>query len=158
MRRSIAILIRVPVPLFLAALLAATPARAHVEKKAPEKAEVTITRADCAQLVEHVPSPDVAYQPGVDAYGRAVVPADLPGELNGGFEFQVPQTLRIPIEIDLLDRFGIPANPTLYNADVPIGEVVYRDGRLTFEGQPLQDEAAAELTRRCQEIIYGKPE
>ena len=149
MRRSIASLIRVPVPLFLAAFLAAAPARAH-----DEKAEVTITRADCARLVEHVPSPGVAYQPGVDAYGRAVAPADL----NGGVGIQVPETLRIPIEIDLQERFGIPANPALYDADVPVGEVAYRDGRLTFEGQPLQDEAAAELTRRCQEIIYGKPE
>ncbi len=150
MRRSLAILIRVPVPLFLAALLATTQARAHVEKKA----EVTITRADCAQLVEHLPSPDVAYQPGVDAYGRAVVPADL----NGGAQIQAPETLHIPIEIDLLDRFGIPANPALYNADVPIGEVVYRNGRLTFEGQPLQNDAAAELSRRCQKILTGKPE
>ena len=153
MQRSIAILIRVPVPLFLAALLAAAPARAH-----EEKAEVTITRADCARLVEHVPSPDVAYRPGVDAYGRAVAPADLPGGSSGGTPIQVPETLHIPIEIDLLDRFGIPANPALYDADVPIGEVVYRDGRLTFEGQPLQNEAAAELSRRCQKILYGKPE
>ena len=50
------------------------------------------------------------------------------------------------------------ANPARYDAHVPIGEVLSRDGRLTFEGQPLQDEAAAELTRRCQEIVYGKPE
>jgi hypothetical protein len=158
MRSSIAILIRVPVPLFVAALLAASQVRAHEQEKAPEKTEVTIARADCARLVEHVPAPDVAYQPGVDAYGRAVVPADLPGDLNGGARIQVPRTLRIPIEIDLLDRFGIPANPALYDADVPIGEVAYQDGRLTFEGQPLQNEAAAELSRRCQKIIHGEPE
>ncbi len=154
MRCRIADLIRVPVPLFVAALLVAAQVGAHER----EKVEVTITRADCARLVEHVPAPDVAYQPGVDAYGRAVVPADLPGDLNGGAEILVPQTFRIPIEIDLLARFGIPANPALYDADVPIGEVVYQDGRLTFEGQPLRNEAAAELSRRCQKIIYGKPE
>jgi hypothetical protein len=113
-----------------------------------------MTRADCARLIEHVPAPDVAYQPGVDAYGRAVVPADL----AGGAQIQVPETLHIPIEIDLLDRFGIPANPDLYESDIPIGEVVYRNGRLSFNGQPLQDDAAAELSRRCQDIMYGKPE
>ena len=149
MHRSIASLIRVPVPLFVAALLAAASARAH-----EEPAEVIITRADCARLVEHVPAPDVAYQPGVDAYGRGVAPLDL----NSGAQIQAPETLRIPIEIDLFDRFGIPANPALYESDIPIGEVIYRDGRLTFEGQPLQDEAAAELSRRCQKILYGKPE
>ncbi len=150
MRHGIASLIRVPIPLFLAALVAASPARAHEERKAA----VTITRADCARLVEHLPAPDVAYQPGVDAYGRAVAGADL----NSGTQIQVPETLHIPIEIDLLERFGIPANPALYDADVPVGEVVYRDGRLTFEGQPLQDEAAAELSKRCQKIMQGKPE
>ena len=149
MRRSIANLIRVPVPLFVAALLAAVPARAH-----EEQAEVIITRADCARLVEHVPAPDVAYQPGVDAYGRAVAPADL----NSGAQIQAPEILRIPIEIDLFDRFGIPANPALYESDIPIGEVVYRNGRLSFNGRPLQGDAAAELSRRCQEVIYGKPE
>ncbi len=149
MHRDIASLIRVPVPLFVAALLAAAPAHAH-----EKPAEVIITRADCARLVAHVPAPDLAYQSGVDAYGRAVAPA----ELDGGTPIQAPETLRIPIEIDLLDRFGIPANPALYESDIPIGEVLYRNGRLTFEGQPLQDEAAAELSRRCQQILYGKPE
>ncbi len=149
MSDSIVNAIRFPVPLFLAVLLVGAPARAHEEKP-----EVTITRADCARLIEHVPAPDVAYQPGVDAYGRAVTPADL----TGGAQIQVPETLHIPIEIDLLDRFGIPANPGLYESDIPIGEVVYRNGRLTFEGQPLQDDAAAELSRRCQKIMNGKPE
>ncbi len=149
MRRKIANLNQIPVPLCLAVLLAAGPARAH-----EEKVEVAITRADCARLVEYVPAPDVVYQPGVDAYGRAVAPADQ----NGGTAIQVPDTLHIPIEIDLQERLGIPANPALYESDIPIGEVVYRNGRLTFEGRPLQDEAAAELSRRCQNILYGKPE
>jgi hypothetical protein len=149
MRPSLAILIRFPIPLFVAALLAAAQARAD-----GEQAEVTITRDDCARLVEHVPAPDVAYRPGVDAYGREVVPADL----NGAAPIEAPETLHIPIEIDLLDRFGIPANPALYESDLPIGEVVYRNGRFRFNDQPLQNETAAELSRRCQEILYAKPE
>jgi hypothetical protein len=146
MRRSIAVLVSC---LLAAAVLAAAPARAH-----EGEAAVTISQADCARLVEHVPAPGVAYQPGVDAYGREVTPADL----NGGAQIQVPETLHIPIEIDLLDRLGIPANPVLYESDIPIGEVIYRNGRLTFNGQPLQDEAAAELSRRCRKIMHGKPE
>lgn len=31
----------------------------------------------CAPLAAYVPADDVAFQPGADAYGRAVVPADL---------------------------------------------------------------------------------
>ncbi len=144
MQRSIVVLL----PCLLAAtVLAAIPAHAH-----EGEAAVTISQADCARLVEHVPAPDVAYQPGVDAYGREVAPADL----NGSAQIQVPETLRIPIEIDLLDRLGIPANPVLYESDIPIGEVIYRNGRLTFNGQPLQDEAQAELAARCQKIVRKK--
>ncbi len=134
--------------LLAAAALAVVPARAL-----EGEATVTISKADCAQLVEHVPAPDVAYQPGVDAYGREVVPA----ELNGGAQIQVPETLRIPIEIDLLKRLGIPVTPGLYESDIPIGEVIYRNGRFTFNGQALQDEAAAELARRCRKTLRDQP-
>ena len=118
-----------------------------------EPATITITRADCLRLVEHAPAPDVAYQPGVDVRGRPVAPADL----GGGTMVVPPDTIEIDIEVDLVDRFGIPANPDLFDADAQIGTVVVEpDGRATFNGQPLQDEAQFELTRRCQEIFYGR--
>ncbi len=118
---------------------------------------MAITSADCARLVAHVPGPDVAYQPGVDVYGREVAPADL----GGTPRIELPETILIDIEVDLLERFGIPENPAPVDADVPalydpdaeVGEVAYRDGRFTFNGQPLQDEAQAELAARCQEIV-----
>ena len=123
-------------------LLAASPAAAH------ETATVTITRADCARLVEHVPGPDVAYQPGVDVYGRDVAPADL----GGAPRIELPETIVIDIEVDLQARFGTPDNKVLFDPDAEVGEVAYRDGRFTFNGQPLQDQAQAELAARCQEI------
>ncbi len=122
MRRSI-IAYLVPALVLLAAALAAAPAVAPAA--AHEKATVAITRADCARLVAHVPAPDVAYRPGVDVYGREVVPADL----GGAPRIELPKTILINIEIDLLQRFGIPANPALYDADAEVGEVAYRDGR-----------------------------
>ncbi len=137
----------------LAATLAATPAAAHekatVAITGVAITRVAITRADCARLVAHVPGPDLAYEPGVDVYGREVAPADL----GGAPRIELPETIVIDIEVDLLQRFGIPANPALYDADAEVGEVAYRDGRFTFNGQPLQDEAQAELAARCQEIV-----
>ncbi len=141
MRCSIAYL--VPALFLLAPALAAAPAAAH------EKATVAITRADCARLVEHVPGPDMAYRPGVDVYGREVAPADL----GGAPRVELPETVLIDIEVDLLARFGIPANEVLFDPDAEVGEVAYRDGRFTFNGQPLQDQAQAELAARCQEIV-----
>ncbi len=147
MRRSI-IAYLVPALFLLAAALAAAPAAAH------ERATVAITRVDCARLVAHVPGPDVAYHPGVDVYGREVAPADL----GGAPRIELPETILIDIEIDLLQRFGIPASPALYDGDVEVGEVAYRDGRFTFNGQPLQDEAQAELAARCQKVVDGRRE
>ena len=136
-----------PALFLLAAVPAAAPVAAH-EKARAAITTVAITRADCTRLVAHVPAPDVAYRPGVDVYGREVAPADL----DGAPRIELPETILIDIEIDLQARFGIPANPTLYDPDAEVGEVAYRDGRFTFNGQPLQDEAQAELAARCQEI------
>lgn len=129
----------------LAGLLGVVP----MAVAAQDRVVVTISRADCDRLVEHHPAPDVAYQPGADVNGSPVAPADL----DGGIQVAVPETIYIPIEVDLFDRFGIPANPALFEADAQVGEVTYRDGRATFNGQPLQDEAAAELSARCQMVI-----
>ncbi len=144
MRCSIACL--APALFLLAVALAVAPAAAH------EKATVAITGADCARLVEHVPDPDMAYRPGVDVYGREVAPADL----GGAPRVELAETVLIDIEVDLLARFGIPANEVLFDPDAEVGEVAYRDGRFTFNGQPLQDQAQAELAARCKEIVYGR--
>ncbi len=142
MRRSI-IAYLAPALFLLSAALAASPAAAH------ETATVTITKADCARLVAHVPGPGVAYEPGVDVYGREVAPADL----DGAPRIELPETIVIDIEVDLQARFGTPDNKVLFDPDAEMGEVVYKDGRFTFNGQPLQDEAQAELAARCQEIV-----
>ena len=52
---------RVALSVLSVALLAAAPAAAEL---------VVISRADCARVVAHVPAPDVAYRPDIDARGR----------------------------------------------------------------------------------------
>ena len=116
--------------------------------------QVTITERDCARLVQHVPDADVAYQPGVDVNGRPVVPADLPGSP----QIQVPESFSIPITVDLASRLGIPPGGDAdFTAEAAIGRVdVLADGRAFFNGQPLQDEAARQLSLLCQERTVGK--
>ncbi len=65
---------------------------------------VTTTRADCANLVQHIPAPDVAYQSGKDAYGRPVVPADL----GGGSDIKAPDTISFDVQINLRNFQGGP--------------------------------------------------
>lgn len=129
------------------ALAAASPAGAQ------DQITVTVTKSDCARLVKHVPGPDVAYRPGVDARGRPVAPADHDGEV----ELELPEVIELDIEVELQERFGIPANADLFEADAQVGQVIVGpDGRAYYNGQPLQDEEQFELTQRCQEIFYGR--
>ncbi|MEQ9609774.1 MAG: hypothetical protein RLN99_19115 [Kiloniellaceae bacterium] len=140
--------------LLLAPLLGVTAAPA-----AAEEAYLTISEADCARLTRHYPAPlnstgDVTYQPGSDVRGKPVTPADL----NGGGGLILPDAVVIPIEVDLFERYGIPANSANFKGDIFIGEVVVdvASGRATFNGQPLQTDAEAELAARCQRIVRDR--
>jgi hypothetical protein len=128
------------------------------------EAYLTLSEHDCARLARHYPAPpnstgDVTYQPGRDVRGRAVAPADLAPWPGGGSGLILPDAVVIPIELDLFERHGIPANSANFKGDVFIGEVVVdvASGRATFNGQPLQSEAEAELAARCQRILRDRP-
>jgi len=89
---------------------------------------IVITKAECDRLVTHVASADVAYTPGVDVNGNAVAPAYL----NPQPQISVPDTISIPVTIDLAANLGIP---TSFLARPTVGEVqVSSDGRVTFNG------------------------
>jgi hypothetical protein len=119
-------------------ILAAVPAFAQT---------ITITREGCAALQQYVPAPDVDYRPGVDVDGNAVAPADL----NGSPQIKIPDEIAIAITVLLQRKLGIPANPADYKPEAYIGTVVVKpDGRVYFNNQPLQDDAAFELAQLCQ--------
>jgi hypothetical protein len=103
----------------------------------------------CDQLVEHVPDADVTYQPGVDVHGNPVTPADLNPPVV------MPDTFLIPLELDLFDAFGIPADPDLFEGTIVIGTVELQGKRVTFNGQPLTDPQSEALATLCQH--YGAP-
>lgn len=113
---------------------------------------IRVTKADCARLVKHEPAADVTYEPGVDVRGNEVAPADL----YGGSQIELPETVTIPIEVDLFDRLGLPADRR-YEGDVQVGTVRIDldDGRATFNGQPLTPKEQHELAIRCQEVLRG---
>lgn len=115
---------------------------------APAHAQTTlqITESDCSQLVTHVASSDVSYRPGVDVNGNAVAPADL----NAQPQIAVPDVISIPVTIDLATNLGIN---TPFLARPTVGEVqTTRDGRVTFNCQPIGGSAQQELAKRCQQI------
>ncbi len=76
----------------LAALLFANAAEA-----ADVSSKVRISSADCRRVATYRPSADVDYKAGVDAHGRKVAGADLPG---GNNQIKLPEVLSFDVKID----------------------------------------------------------
>jgi hypothetical protein len=120
----------------LALLLAAAAASATAQT-------VVVDSAACRRLVQHQPSADVAYRPGVDSRGRAIASADVnptPTALAGEFTFD--------LNVDLAGR--VPAGSQLFEPQLGVGRVTIRpDGQVAFNGRPVGDPDRAALGELC---------
>ena len=117
---------------------------------------VTITREDCARLARHVPSADVAYQPGVDVNGNAVAFADLDDE--GRLDLAGDDiTLNIGVaifafagtvgdETKFINQGGKIGN---FDATAGVGAVTLSGGVVHFNGRPLSSPEARRLAAAC---------
>jgi hypothetical protein len=113
-------------------------------------AEVTVRPEDCRRLVAHRPADDVAYKAGVDAYGRPVTPADLPGTQV----IKTPNKITFSITYDALKRLGVSEGAGLLSGEASVGDVSYdiSKGRLEFNGEPLTDPEIGALAIACGKL------
>ena len=118
----------------------------------PAAADIAVSRQDCDRLVKYQEPPGVEYQPGIDAHGETVVPADL----GGGVNIQPPETIIIPIEILLQDRFHIPPNSALWSAKAEMGVVTVHGDQVLYNGQPLTDPETTALAELCKQQLPYK--
>lgn len=113
----------------------------------PAAAEtITITSDACAYATEYQKDTGVDYQPGVDADGNAVAPADLDGQ--GGF-MPWPQDITIPLALDLHNSLHL--SNKLTGTDALIGTVEYKNGKLTFNGEPVNDASRTDIIAACHQ-------
>lgn len=100
----------------------------------PAWAEDVDIRTFCHLLPEYQRPAGVEYQPGVGADGP-VVPADLGPSLKG-FD-----TIEIPVEVDLIERFGLmPPEGVELNPYVALMSI-HKDGRVDYNGQDVSQQA-----------------
>lgn len=130
----------------LAVVAGAPPAAA-----AGDAPELVVGRRDCQRLLRHEPRPDVEYRPGVDVRGRPVAPADLPGSPR----IEVPKEIRIPLGVDLAEKYGI-GDPGEIDATAPIGTVTVRGGRVFFDGKPIDGPDRAAVVDACRRAYGGQ--
>ena len=112
--------------------------------------QIVVSRRDCARLVAHEPTDDVAYTPGIDVRGRWVAPPEVDDQRR----LDLPDTIVIPITVDLEERLGIGEDGR-FEAEAHIGVVAVREGKAYFNGELLDDEAAAAVRAACQEAFGG---
>src|ERR1044072_3338493 len=111
----------------------------------PALADIAVTRQDCDRMTEYQQPPGVEYQPGVNAHGEPVVPADL----NRGRNLEAPETNVILIELFLQDKYHTPANSVLWAGKAEIGTVTVHGKRVYFNGQELSDPEEQALGAFC---------
>ena len=146
--------------------------RVTVGGETVRRTTITLTADSCRRLVRYRQPDGVEYEPGVDVDGDPVAPA----ELGGGVQLDFPETVTIPIELDVLsgrrhgrdepepgtpagdDPDDVPDDADLGDrliGDAQIGtvEVDVATGRATFNGQPLRSQTQRRLDEKCQEIL-----
>lgn len=99
------------------------------------QAEEANTKTFCRVLAEHTPSFDVEYKPGVDVHGQPVAPADLGQPLNN-FD-----TIEIPIELDLVQKFGLNTPPEVKLQPYAALVTIHKDGKVDYNGQDVSKQA-----------------
>jgi hypothetical protein len=118
----------------------------------PAAADIAVSRQDCDRLANYQEPPGVEYQPGVDVHGETVVPADL----GGGANIKLPDTVIIPIEQFIQDKYHIPANAALWAGKAELGVVTVQGDQVLYNGQPLTDPETAALADLCRKQLPYK--
>jgi len=124
-------------------LLTATMIFLTTAAGAQAQATVKVSDQDCSNLVQHVASADVNYQPGVDVNGNSVAPADL----NSGPQIGVPDVISFPLTLDLSTRLGLSSDIL---ARPVLGDIKVSGGQVTFNGKSLTSDEQRELAQKCQ--------
>lgn len=103
----------------------------------------------CRQLgadVAYRPEPGVEYQPGVDARGRPVAPADI----GGGYAIDLPEQITIPITVDLLGPWRDNTGAGVVKGEALMGVVTIRDGTAYWNGEPMEPAAQRQIRDACR--------
>jgi hypothetical protein len=125
------------------AIIAVAPVQAQ------QGVSVKMDRAACLELMRAPEVPSATYVPGVDAYGRAVTPAEGAGSSSNDW---VTDAITIVLSVDLAKRYGIGNNGTSFGADAAIGQVTLRNGQVMMNGRPLMTSDEAGMRAACKQM------
>lgn len=122
-------------------------AAAELQAASAKGSSVKVSRSECKGLVKHQSSAE--YKPGVDARGKKVQDADLPG----GSPIKLPETISIDIGLDLEKKYGLGSGGK-YTGEGVVGKVTVKGDKVFFNDQPLDQRDQAAIAEACQKA-YG---
>ncbi|MBT5073637.1 MAG: hypothetical protein HOJ34_03070 [Kordiimonadaceae bacterium] len=117
---------------------------------------ILITPSNCQLLTQHVPDADLAYQPGLDARGNKVTPADLENGSNlglgaNGYSFYMTHdALR---ENSIADKYGLG---DAQEGKIILGQVTVKDGDVLWNGTSLKEADKNRIYLLCEEQTREK--
>lgn len=121
-------------------------------------AQYTVKPDDCEAITAYEPTDDVAYKPGVDVDGNAVVAADLND--TGRIDYNADDIV-ISIGNPLVATAGVVGDQSAFvaaggridtfGADSSVGSVTLRGGEVYFNGQRITDNEARAIAVACAE-------
>ena len=126
-------------------LVIAVPPAMGMEQK------VKISKKDCRWLVRHQPADDVAYKPGIDAYGRPVVPADLASNRR----IKLPNVIAIPLNVPLGNLLTSGTTSPVGGSEVGVGLVTVdrNTGEVKYEGKSLVQDEYESMVVACRKLL-----
>ena len=135
-------------PHLATAVLAVAVACSSSAMGQPAERRIVIARSGCALAADDTATVDVMFKPGIDRQGRPVTPADLPDHRHD----LIRDSVTIILTRDLEELFGIRHDSPLFATDAVLGivDVRFSDGRLIFNGVPLNDREARALSELCR--------
>ena len=134
--------------------LAATALAGVAAPVSAQRQTLVISDADCRQLVAHGARNDVNFKPGVDVHGRPVKPADL--ESNSAIK--LPDEISIDISVEIYTFLRQTAPRGLETSSASLGAVTFKQGRVYFNGQPIDNGANSPIAEACRaKLKASKP-
>ena len=110
-----------------------------------------LTQDVCSKLARHEASGNVDYWPGVTVRGGRTVKANVRKKSD-----RSPLPTAVDISVLLQDRYAIPANPKLFNGEIPVSRFFVRsDGVVNYAGQPLDADDQQAISAVCRRAYGG---
>ena len=110
---------------------------------------VRVSKGECRRIGKRESTAD--YKPGVDARGKKVKDADLPG----GSPIKLPETISIDIGFDLDKKYSLGSGGK-YTGEGKVGTVTVKGDKVFFNGQPLDQRDQAAIAEACRKTYGAK--